>query len=72
MARLIDADELDFLSVMDDQDRLCEVCRFRYDCHGLSMGPNGPTYPACADGDYEIFVDLDALEELMQEDKDNA
>jgi hypothetical protein len=36
------------------------------------MGPNGPSYPACAGGDYETFVDLDALEELMQEEEDNA
>lgn len=61
-----------FLDDLADHDRLCEVCQLRFDCHGLSMGPNGPSYPACADGDYETFVDLDALEELMQEEEDNA
>lgn len=65
-------DELDFLEVLEEQDRLCEVCQNRFKCHGLSMGPYGPSYPACADGDYEIFVDLDALEELMKEEKDNG
>ena len=60
-----------FMYDLEKQDRLSEVCRHQFYCHGLSLVPYGPCYPACADGDYECFVDLDALEELMQEKKDN-
>lgn len=39
---------------------LCGVCCFD-DCNGLTLGPNGPIYPKCADGDFYDYVNLERL-----------
>ena len=53
-----------------ERDELCTVCRFEYNCHGLKNYGNGPSYPPCADGEPDQFVDFNALDEYLDGDDD--
>lgn len=45
-------------------DNLCGICSIRrYGCNGLSLGPNGPIYPRCADGNFNDYVSLEKLDD---------
>lgn len=45
-------------------DNLCEICSIRiYGCNGLSLGPNGPMYPPCADVNVDHYVDFEKLDD---------
>lgn len=46
---------------------LCQVCKFRYDCHGVQNYGDGPVFPPCADGEPEQFVDFEKLDEYAGE-----
>lgn len=45
-------------------DNLCGICSIRiYGCNGLSLGPNGPMYPPCADVNFDHYVDFEKLDD---------
>lgn len=51
----------------DEHDRWCNYCKYSYECSGgVSGSPNGPTYPPCADGDLDMFLDEDELIEAIE------
>lgn len=54
----------------EENDDLCKVCKFRYDCRGTQNYGDGPSFPPCADGEPECFVDYDALDEYAGEQED--
>ena len=67
---MLTKDQEAFLDKLADEGRLCNVCHCAYDgcVGGVRGGPNGPIYPPCTESDYENFIDLAALEELMLEE----
>lgn len=71
---MLTEDQKTFLDNLYEQSRLCEVCPYAAEgcTGGVRGGPNGPIFPPCADGDYECFIDIVALEELMLEEKTNV
>ena len=64
---MLTKDQEAFLDKLSEEGRLCNVCYYAYDgCNGgVKGGPNGPIFPPCTESDYEIFIDIAALEELM-------
>lgn len=67
---MLTAEQEAFLDKLSYEDRLCEVCIYAADgCEGgVHGGPTGPIYPPCDDSNYETFVNLTALESLMEEE----
>jgi hypothetical protein len=66
-AQLVENKE--YVDIILKHDKQCTVCNYSCDCHGVSCGPNGPYYPACADieGDYESIFDTDyAIETALE------
>ena len=42
--------------------KLCGICSIT-GCNGLTLGPNGPIYPRCADGNFNDYVSLEKLDD---------
>lgn len=65
-------EQIAFLDKLADEERLCNVCyMLHHGCNGgVHGGPNGPIFPKCTESDYEVFVDIDALEEEMNMEED--
>lgn len=56
---------------------LCDICSLRSGCPcGVTGGPNGPYYPACADTDPRQLIDIPQANrralELLAEDDSNT
>ena len=64
---MLTKDQEAFCDKLCEEGRLCNVCYYAYDgcTGGVKGGPNGPIFPACTESDYEIFIDIATLEELM-------
>jgi len=59
-------------NLAEKNDDLCQVCKFRYDCHGCANYGNGPSYPPCSDGEPEQFVDFNELDEYADEQEEGG
>lgn len=57
----------EMLELIIKQDCVCQVCKYSSSCHGLSSSPNGPSYPVCANRDYEDYIDEDSLKDLFMD-----
>lgn len=57
------------LDLAIERDELCSVCRCRPECSGTKLYPGGPSYPVCADGEIEKYIDTDALDEYLDNEE---
>lgn len=49
-------------------DMLCDVCSYKTrGCNGMSINPNGPVFPPCADDNTYDYVDERLLEQIYTE-----
>ena len=47
-----------------DDEAICKFCNYDYDCsHGVSCYGGEPSYPPCSDGEYDIFINWESVEE---------
>lgn len=44
-------------------EECCNYCRYRNACNGLTLGPNGPIYPPCADLNTNVYMDYELFKE---------
>lgn len=42
--------------------KLCGICSIT-GCNGLTLGPNGPIYPRCSDGNVNDYVNFEKLDD---------
>lgn len=51
------------------RDLLCACCKIRSACTGGTfLGPSGPVFPSCVDGDYSNLFDEDAFDRLQTDE----
>lgn len=54
----------------DNSDMVCEFCKYDLDCsHGVTNCGGEPSYPPCADGNVEEYIDFDLVEEYKEEEE---
>lgn len=44
-----------------DGEDYCTYCLYSDECHGMSLGPNGPIYPPCCSKNIEDLLDTEAI-----------
>lgn len=50
-----------------DGDEYCNYCKHQFICSKrITLGPDGPIYPPCYDGEAECFIDEEALIEAIE------
>lgn len=59
-------------NLAEENDDVCRVCKFQYDCNGVQNYGNGPSYPPCADGEPEQFIDFNELDEYADEQEEGG
>lgn len=55
----------------DDGDEFCQICKYKFECSGLSCYGGEPVYPPCCDRDYEDYIVPKLLTEWMKEEAEN-
>ena len=53
----------------DNGEELCEFCKYNGECNGMTCNGNGPVYPACADLEFDSYIDWDKVCDKVIDDK---
>ena len=53
----------------DNGEELCEFCKYNGECNGMTCNGNGPVYPACADLEFDSYIDWDKVCDIVIDDK---
>lgn len=64
----MEKDYNEMLEVIAENDRLCDCCRLAYEgcAKGVTGGPNGPIFPACADRDANFESGLFEEDDIIE------